>query len=254
MRAAQLAVARVPRAVLEVAPQLLGAPPADLGIELSERRDPLLHDRIEIRLRPVPVAATESVLTVGRDRHDVDPRRGERRGDAVEIGRGAFGGEVEDLGEVLGHQPEGRDRSRLEEEHHLAPGDALHLAQPAFEIRPVVQGQRCQRGVERTVAKRQRVGHELDCGRGARGALAQHRQRRITGDDEAIVGFVVAGTGADVHDPPGVAERGGDLRGEAWVGAARRCIRAPDRVVTRHGRRRSSDTISIAVNAASSPL
>ena len=56
----------------------------------------------------------------------------------------------------------------------------------------------------RTVAKRQCVGHELDRGRGARGALAQHRQRRITGDDEQHTVELKRGTrvhcGDDVPD------------------------------------------------------
>src|SRR5207237_1353796 len=79
--------------------------------------------------------------------------------------------------------------------------------------------------------------------------------------DITIVRLVAARTGADVDERARVAERGVDLGGDARVGSARTRVRHADPVVAgrRHGnfangRRRSNDTISIAVSAASSPL
>ena len=163
-------------------------------------------------------------------------RRASSRRCASSPGRGALGTEVRRSREST------RRRSRAAEAHDGSKknttcrrGDALHLAQAAFEVGPVVHRERGERGVERagrrTAAPRRAPARPA---RRAPDAGAASSRDGSTADDDTVGGLVAACARTDVHDARGVAERGRDLRGDTRVGAARRSVRAPDRVVARH--------------------
>ena len=110
---AQLAVLRVPRARRELGAQALSAARARCGLgSCAKRRDARLHERVEVGLGPVPVARR-------RTRRRSRPARAPARSCttsrcALDVGRArrvALALELEDLGEVVGDEPERRRRT-----------------------------------------------------------------------------------------------------------------------------------------------
>jgi hypothetical protein len=94
-----------------------------------------------------------------------------------------------------------------------------------------MHGQDGKPGVEGTVAKRQRFSTRLDCGGRIGRALGDHLGRGL--DRGHIPGgrLVGAGSGADVEDGAGVAERGIDPRCDSRVGAPISAVPPTDPVV-----------------------
>ena len=70
--------------------------------------------------------------------------------------------------------------------------------------------------------------------RGPRGESAddaEHPNRRIDRNHGEVDGFVVAGPGTDVDHRPDGAERGADLRRDAWILHSSSRERAPNVVI-----------------------
>src|SRR4051812_26282578 len=249
-----MAVARVPRARLEITPQTLRTACDCVPVELRERRHAGPHFGFEVCLRTIPIRPTEAVDAVRRHRDRLDRSHVEDTCDRGGVRCCAFGRQLGDLGEVLLDQPQFARRRGVEEKDDLTGRNALHLPESVFEVCPVVDGQRGHRRVECSVGEGQGLGDGTYRRRSTLGALAQHRDRRVDGKDFAVLRLVASGSGTDVEDSTGTGQCRVDPGRDARVGATGRRVRATDRVITGHGNSRSSDTISIAVSAASSPL
>ncbi len=162
-----------------------------------------------------------------------DPPHVEHLGDCLRRVAAVLVVERGDLGEVVVDEPEVVLDDRVVAEDHLAARDPGELAQAAHGVAPVVHGEDRERGVERRVGERQRLGVRTHDGRATRRTLPDHRGRRFDRDHRAVVGLVVAGARADVDDRGGVAEPGVDLGLDPRIRPARLRVRPADAVVTR---------------------
>jgi hypothetical protein len=109
--------------------------------------------------------------------------------------------------------------------------NAAHLAEPAAQVGPLVDGDGGHAGVERLVVEGEILRDGVDGGRQVGRALGAHDGGRLDSDDMAVERLVRAGSGADIEDGAGVAERPVDHGGDAGVGAALGGVAVPIGVV-----------------------
>ena len=109
--------------------------------------------------------------------------------------------------------------------------EAAALGETARAIRPVVQGEDGEGGIEGGLRKREVLGdgpHDRRCpGR----PLPDHLGRGLDGRHAQIGRFVGAGARPHVHDRACVAERGVDGSRDPWIGPARDRVGTADLVV-----------------------
>jgi hypothetical protein len=138
------------------------------------------------------------------------------------------------LRQVTLHEPKLlRHRGVEREDHDFAARDAPQLGDACLQIRPVMDGEHGERGVERLIQKRQALGAREDTWRGIGRALHRHHFGRLHRDDLAMRRFVGTRAGTHVHNSPRVVERCRNARDNAWIGPACRGVTSADLVVNR---------------------
>ena len=200
------------------------------GPTASQTEMPRLTSLVQVGLGPAPVGLVEAVGAVPGDGHRcrLGADRVGQRGQRGQDPEAAQGGH---LGQVVARQPELVRVTGVEQEHHHPPSDPPHLAQAGDGVAPVVDGAHRHGGVEGLVVERQGLGRSRQARRCVRRALRAHQRRRFHGEDVAVRGLVGPGARPDVQHRPGVAERGPDLRGDAWLGPPRHRVGGSDGVV-----------------------
>ena len=129
--------------------------------ELGEAGYAPAHAGIEIGVGPAPEGAEKAVHAIVRHEHRMRVHRREAPSD-VRQPREAREVEVDDRGQVLGREPEEIPTGRVPgEDDHAAARHAGELGETRRAIRPVVQGEDGEGGVEGGVRKREVLGDGL---------------------------------------------------------------------------------------------
>lgn len=186
----------------------------------AEHGDPGSNCWVEVGVRAPPIGAIEAVSAVVWDQNGLKLNWPEVVVESLFPGSlAAVMGrdEVEELGQVLGREPEALGLGGIGvEQDDAMSGDSFELSETLIAVGPVVVADERHRDIEAVVGERQLFGRRLHGFRGTGSALGDHHSRWFDGDDVSVDRLVSTSSRADVQHALGVAEclsdRGRDSR------------------------------------------
>jgi hypothetical protein len=116
-----------------------------------------------------------------RDRRPFDPHVAQHSAQGAQV-RKPPSIRHEHFRQVVAHEPESIAVGIPREQHHSPAHDAHELAQPAAPVRPMMEGQHRQTGVEGPIAEGQRLCATANTKRRVRRPLRDHHRRWFHGD------------------------------------------------------------------------